>query len=129
MEALSEFLSNDLVKELLFKLISGGLASVVVYWFLNTPVGTKIRKWVISWSENLFGIKEGEAGRLLALLFSGLLSFGAFLVAGIPGLAYVEYPTGVVGWLNVLLVLFTIGFTGSQMIHGRRDLGRERNKK
>lgn len=119
---LLEFLSADLVRELLFNLIGGGLSGLIAYWFLGTPVGKRWTLWVTSLLKNLFNVGKHETTRLLALFVSGLLQLLAFLVAGLPFLGYLQYPQDLAGWLNLIITVFTVAFTGSQLIHGRKEL-------
>ena len=103
---------------LLMQLISGGLASVTVYWFLDKEAGKALVDVLV---EGLTAIKLGvswsEVARYTAIVLSGAVSMGAYLVGLV--FRFVPNPGSAAAWINLALVLLGVSFTGSQVIHVR----------
>ena len=107
-----------MVQASLMKLISGGLASVIVYAFLAKAAGKALVDVLVEWANALgIGMEWGEVARYTAIVLSGLLALGAFAVALAFG--FVANPGSVAAWVNLGLWLLGVGFTGSQMLHAR----------
>lgn len=107
-----------MLQAVLKKLISGGLASVVVYWFLAKDIGKALVDGlvkVLNWMR--IGVAWAEMARYVAIVLSGLLSLGAYAVA--LGFGFVADPGSAAAWLNLVLWLMGVGYTGSQMLHAR----------
>ena len=101
---------------LLAQLISGGLASVIVYAFLAAPAGERLVAWLarsLAW----LGLAQSEITRYTAIALSACVSLAAYAVALAFG--FVPDPVGAEGWLDLMLALLGVGYTGSQVVHAR----------
>lgn len=107
-----------MLQAVLKKLISGGLASVIVYWFLAKDIGKALVDMLVKMLNGLrIGVERAEVARYVAIVLSGLLSLGAYAVA--LGFGFVADPGSAAAWVNLVLWLMGIGFMGSQMLHAR----------
>lgn len=107
-----------MLQAVLKKLISGGLASVIVYWFLAKDIGKALVDGLVKVLNGLrIGVEWAEVARYVAIVLSGLLSLGAYAVA--LGFGFVADPGSAAAWLNLVLWLMGVGYTGSQMLHAR----------
>jgi len=119
-EFLAGLLEQNAVREFLMYVIGGGGATVLVHWFLNTPAGEALATRVAGWLA-IFGVAgPSETTRLLAVIFSAIVATAAYGVAG--ALAFVPLPPDLMGWINLILALGGIGFTGATVRHGRTSL-------
>lgn len=109
-------------RELILQLLSSGGVSIGVYWFLNTPLGKRIVDSISSWTKPQLGVNGPVVTRCLAMLGSGLVGTLMYWLIGLIG--WVVLPVDLEGWLNVILMVSGIAFTGSQAWH-MRDLGRD----
>ena len=84
--------------------------------------GVRFTDWLYWLQVNAVGLVLGEVKRWVALMLSTLVATGAYLALGL--LAQVPLPVDVTGWINLIIYLGSLAFTGSQILHGRCDLGR-----
>lgn len=106
---------------LLAQLISGGLAAVIVFKFLGTPVGAGLVIWLVgalTWT----GMKRKEIVRYTAIVLSAGVALAAYGVA--LAFAFVPDPVSIEGWINLILGMLGTGFTGSQVLHARGRAGK-----
>ena len=107
-----------LFQELLMQLISGGLASLIVWKFLDAPVGKSLVNRLLDAADRLrLGFGLAEVARYTAIVLTGAVSVGAYLIALAFG--FVPDPGSVAAWVNLVLALLGVSFTGSQVIHIR----------
>jgi hypothetical protein len=107
-----------LFQELLMQLISGGLASLIVWKFLDAPVGKSVVNWLLDVADWLrLGLGLAEVVRYTAIVLTGATSAVAYLIALAFG--FVPDPGSVAAWINLILALVGVSFTGSQVIHIR----------
>lgn len=110
---------------LLMQLISGGLATLVVWSFLDAPIGQDLVSWLTSVTDWMrLGLDEGEVTRYTAIVLAGAVSVAAYLVALAFG--FVPDPGSVASWINLVLALLGVSFTGSQVLHIRVKTARNR---
>jgi hypothetical protein len=101
---------------LLMQFISGGLAAGIVYKFLGSPIGGKLVS-ALTGPLSQIGLDSSEVTRYLAIILSGGVSFVAYLIA--MTFQFVPVPTSNAAWVNLVLALLGVGFTGSQILHAR----------
>jgi hypothetical protein len=114
-----------LFNELLMQLISGGLATLIVWSFLDAPIGKDLVGWLTSVTDWMrLGLEEGEVTRYSAIVLAGAVSMAAYLVALAFG--FVPDPGSAASWINLVLALLGVSFTGSQVLHIRVKTARNR---
>jgi hypothetical protein len=114
-----------LFNELLMQLISGGLATLIVWSFLDAPIGKDLVGWLTSVTDWMrLGLDEGEVTRYTAIVLAGAVSMAAYLVALAFG--FVPDPGSAASWINLVLALLGVSFTGSQVLHIRVKTARNR---
>lgn len=97
--------------------VQGGLAGVLVYKFLEAPIGVRVRKNVTNFLTEPFGVGEQVVGRVLAILGATSVSLGFYAIGMAFGLY--ENPGNLASWLNLALYLSSISYPTSQLAHGR----------
>lgn len=117
-------MDENLLKELLIRMFSGGGAALVAYWFLSTPAGEKLREWTVA-ALRWLAVNPQQAMRILAVVLATAVALACYAVAG--GFGFVAFPATFAGWVNLVLALGGLAFTGSQGLHTVRDLGKESN--
>jgi hypothetical protein len=110
-------IESGLLKALLLDIIFGGAAGVAVWRFVESKAGCKLRDKLAFWL-GYFGLEPPEVTRYLTMVLSVLVSLAAYGVA--LAFAFVPNPGSVVGWLDLVLQLFGIAYTMSQVLHARR---------
>ena len=106
-----------LLMQILTWLVSGGGAAVIVYKFLDTPAGIRLSAWLAPFFE-WFGVGPRLLRRVLAALFSTGLALGVYIGMGVYLLGVYELPTELAAWLELIVQLGGVSFTGSQVLHG-----------
>lgn len=102
-------------KKLLETLIFSGGSAGVVYWILSLPAVLKFLEQSRGWFREHLGVELSVVKRISAIVLSTLLSTLAYLPYA--GLGYADLPTNTEGWINLILSLGTLAFTGSQVLH------------
>lgn len=107
-----------LLEAVLMQFISGGLSSVVVFWFLGTKLGKKVIEWMVKLLGSIhIDVTWGELARYTAIVAAGLISLGFYALA--LALGFVGNPGSLAAWINLLLALLGVGYTGSQVLYAR----------
>lgn len=109
-----------MTRDLLIYLISGGGSAVIVSWFMDTPLGLRIRERITALLAPWLGVREFS--RYLAIVLTTGVALAAYCLAAAAG--YVPWPADAIGWSDLILELAGIAFTGSQIIHGATSLRR-----
>lgn len=102
-------------KELIEWVLTRGLPMVAVYWVLERPTITRWFNNAKTWFEIEMAVNISTVKRLVAMVLSLVLSVGVWSIYA--GLGYATFPVGFEGWINLLISLGTIVFTGSQVLH------------
>lgn len=113
---------RGLFKDLLLRALNGGMSSVAVYWLLNQPFMEGVVKALERFSANLTATAS-QVKRFMAIAVATLISLGLYGLTVLAGWAV--FPMDWVGWCDLVIWLGGLAFTGSQAVHGFRDLGPE----
>jgi hypothetical protein len=101
-------------------MVTGGLSSTVAYWILSRPVVSRWLDAAGKWTKYQLDVGKSELTRYAALLLSTGVAIGAYCLAAVSG--YAPWPSTGLEWVNLIFGLGAVAFSGSQMIHGARDL-------
>ncbi len=104
---------------LLTQIISGGLAAAITYRLLESPFGQHLTQTIAARLSPL-SVSVAEVRRAAAAVLSAAIALIAYVMAVL--LALVPEPAGLIGWINVTLVLLGVGYSGSQQLHARHVL-------
>ena len=66
-----------------------------------------------------------EVKRYTAIALTLGLGTGLYAFVASPVLGYFPMPVGFEGWANMMLALFALSFTTSQVIHARAELSQK----
>jgi len=94
------------LRDALTWLLSGGGAAVAAYWLMEN----------VGYLSNL----HSNYKRYVSLALAAGLASAAFAV--MVGLGYQDAPVGWQGWLETLFTFAFVAVTGSQWLHGARQL-------
>jgi len=108
------------IKDVLELVLYRGLPMIFVYWVLSRPVvDTLLMKTQTFFNEKI-GVSMAMVKRGVAIVLSVGISLLAFSLYATLG--YATLPVDLEGWLNLLVGFTALTFSGSQVIHGVRDL-------
>ena len=94
------------LQQVIFYLAGGGGAIVIAYWlFENTP-------WLVELAP--------KTKRIASLAVAATVAMLAYAAA--VGLTYVDAPLNLQGWVEALFAVAFLATTGSQALHGLRQL-------
>ena len=117
---MGDLLGSEIFRRFLTSLITGGLSSTVAYWLLSRPVVSRWLDTAAGWTKYQLDIGKSELTRYAALFLSTGVAVGAYGLAAASG--YAPWPQTALEWVNLVFGLGAVAFSGSQMIHGARDL-------
>ena len=108
------------IKDVLELVLYRGLPMVFVYWVLGRPVVDNLLLKTQDFFSNVIGVSMAMVKRGIAVVLSVGISIAAFYLYA--GLGYALLPVDLEGWLNLVIGLAAVTFSGSQVIHGLREL-------
>jgi len=117
------FEDQELLLNLVKLLFSGGIASVV-YFLLKAPIGMTVTAFLTRVFAFL-GLSEAEVKRYTAIVLTLGLGTGLYAFVASPVLGYFPMPESFEQWANMILALFALSFTTSQVIHARAELSQK----
>lgn len=117
---MGDLLGSDVFRRFLTSMITGGLSGTVAYWILSRPVALRWLEAAAKWTKYQLDIGRSEITRYAALFLSTGVAVGAYCLAAASG--YAPWPQTALEWVNLVFGLGAVSFSGSQMIHGARDL-------
>jgi len=110
-------IEKGLFVRILLAIIKNGLPMVFVYWFLNRPF---ITEWFLKAKEFIqtkLGVSVSAVKRYLAIVLSVGISVGLYCV--LAAIGWEPFPVGFEGWMDLILSLGAINFTGTQVFQSK----------
>ena len=98
-------------------LITKALPMVAVYWFFERPVIDALFDKMTDFWQMQLNISIRTVKRFLAIGVSVAISVGLYVLYS--GLGYATLPSTFEMWMNLILTLGAINFTGSQVIQSK----------
>jgi len=105
--------------DLVIRLLEGGVAGVIVYWFLEQPFISGFVKWLEQIS-TLFTFTAAELKRYAAIGLSTIVSLALYMILVLVEVA--ALPMDWVAWVDLILWLGGLSYGVSQVVHARRKL-------
>jgi hypothetical protein len=88
---------------------------LLVYWVLERPFVVRWFDKAEDWFEYHLGLAMSTVKRAVALVLSAALAVGLWCIYA--SLGYADFPVGFEAWVNLIITVSTITFTGSQVLH------------
>ena len=112
---LYQMFEDTLLRDLLLALITNGMPIIFIFWLLERPFMKRWFSKIGPWVEREIGVSIKSFIRYLALVLSVAVSVPLYLVYATLG--YATTPGSFEQWMNLILWLGSINFTGTQMLH------------
>ena len=110
-------MNEVLLYKVLEFLITKAVPMLGIYWLFERPVIDALFDKMTDWWQMQMNISIRTVKRFLAVGVSVLVSLG--LYALYAGLGYASMPSTFETWMNLILTLGAINFTGSQVIQSK----------
>lgn len=97
--------------------LKNGLPIVAVYWFLERPF---ITAWFLK-NKDFFQAKLAISASAIKRYFAIVCSMGisVALYSILAAIGWETFPVGFEGWMDLILTLGTINFTGTQIVQAK----------
>ena len=105
------------LKQMLEFLITKALPMIGIYWLFERPIIDALFNRMTDFWQMQLNISIRTVKRFAAVGISVLVSLGLYAIYA--GLGYASMPTTFETWVNLILTLGAINFTGSQVIQSK----------
>ena len=125
---ITQLLESEFLKGLIVDAVQSGAGMAIAYWLVGTPIVGDWLKKAGDWLLEKIGVGGSEITRYAALILGTGVSLCIYYIG--VGFGYMEAPTNLEAFLTLAIKLGTLNFTGTQIIHARRELNeRDRLRK